>query len=286
MPWSRVSRGLGSKVSTCDGPPGMKRKITRCARGGQCGTRAPAGRRTAPAAAASSARSAARASEPKPRTRPPQHLAAARQHPGEIAVDHARLRRLAGRASSIDVDKFVLAQDQLAISLPRIDARSGASNSQAEVDLGRSRRPAEGEGVEPADARLDVRRCFACRPVRPVPGPDQPTNGSFRKNRACGATTDSPRRPTIEPGSARSNSRPKSVAAGPGAHRHEGTRSVAARPDPRTPGPPRRRSRAGRPPPAGCRGSPPRRAGGGSSVRTADSPGPCERHAASARLPC
>src|SRR3954453_16324683 len=31
------SAGLGSKVSTCDGPPFMNRKITRLARAGKCG---------------------------------------------------------------------------------------------------------------------------------------------------------------------------------------------------------------------------------------------------------
>src|SRR5207249_7198952 len=40
------SRGLGSKVSTCDGPPGMKRKITRLARAGKCGRRGASGLRS------------------------------------------------------------------------------------------------------------------------------------------------------------------------------------------------------------------------------------------------
>src|SRR4051794_9447929 len=31
--------GLGSKVSTCDGPPFMNRKMTRLARAGKCGGR-------------------------------------------------------------------------------------------------------------------------------------------------------------------------------------------------------------------------------------------------------
>ena len=34
---SLVRAGLGSKVSTCDGPPFMNRKMTRLARGGKCG---------------------------------------------------------------------------------------------------------------------------------------------------------------------------------------------------------------------------------------------------------
>ena len=40
---SRASSGLGSKVSTCEGPPGMKRKMMRLARGGKCGGRGDSG---------------------------------------------------------------------------------------------------------------------------------------------------------------------------------------------------------------------------------------------------
>ena len=36
-PCRRVSSGLGSKVSTCDGPPDMNRKMTRFAFGSKCG---------------------------------------------------------------------------------------------------------------------------------------------------------------------------------------------------------------------------------------------------------
>ncbi len=35
-PWRWVRAGLGSKVSTCDGPPFMKRKMTRLALGVKC----------------------------------------------------------------------------------------------------------------------------------------------------------------------------------------------------------------------------------------------------------
>ena len=38
-PSSRSSRGLGSKVSTCEGPPSMKRKMTLRALGRWCGGR-------------------------------------------------------------------------------------------------------------------------------------------------------------------------------------------------------------------------------------------------------
>ena len=36
-PACRCNAGLGSNVSTCDGPPFMNRKITRLARAGKCG---------------------------------------------------------------------------------------------------------------------------------------------------------------------------------------------------------------------------------------------------------
>ena len=39
----RASRGLGSNVSTCDGPPDMNKKITRFAFAGNCGGRAAIG---------------------------------------------------------------------------------------------------------------------------------------------------------------------------------------------------------------------------------------------------
>src|ERR1700734_1168764 len=37
LPLSFARRGLGSKVSTCDGPPDMKRKIILLALAGYCG---------------------------------------------------------------------------------------------------------------------------------------------------------------------------------------------------------------------------------------------------------
>ena len=39
--WASI--GLGSKVSTCDGPPFMNRKMTRFARAGKCGGRTASG---------------------------------------------------------------------------------------------------------------------------------------------------------------------------------------------------------------------------------------------------
>src|SRR5580704_11887206 len=37
LPLSRSRRGLGSKVSICEGPPSMKRKMTDLAFGAKCG---------------------------------------------------------------------------------------------------------------------------------------------------------------------------------------------------------------------------------------------------------
>ena len=75
------SAGLGSKVSTCDGPPFMNRKITRLARAGKCGGRgasgltgtdasaspaAPRPRRPEPLSSPASASTLPRPSAPKP----------------------------------------------------------------------------------------------------------------------------------------------------------------------------------------------------------------------------
>ena len=67
LPSSRSSSGLGSNVSTCDGPPFMNRKMTRLARGGKCGGCGASGSRPAPAADDSSASSEARASDAEAR---------------------------------------------------------------------------------------------------------------------------------------------------------------------------------------------------------------------------
>ena len=82
-PCSRSSRGLGSNVSTCDGPPSMYRKMTLRALAGKWPgrgrQRAGAGvrrRRRASAPKAGSRSSAARASAPKPLAQRSEHLAA------------------------------------------------------------------------------------------------------------------------------------------------------------------------------------------------------------------
>ena len=77
LPSSAVSRGLGSNVSTCDGPPSMYKKMTCLARAGKCPGRGASGFAGAPPLAAAPAASppaaachwpanAARATAPKP----------------------------------------------------------------------------------------------------------------------------------------------------------------------------------------------------------------------------
>src|SRR5579859_5320854 len=67
LPDSRVRRGLGSKRSTWDGPPAMKRKITFFARGGYMGERRASGLADGDApATASRAIKSASPSMPKP----------------------------------------------------------------------------------------------------------------------------------------------------------------------------------------------------------------------------
>src|SRR5262245_6698044 len=63
-PSSRSSRGLGSNVSTCDGPPSMNRKMTLRAFAGKCGVFGASGFTSAPNELSPS--KAARASAPKP----------------------------------------------------------------------------------------------------------------------------------------------------------------------------------------------------------------------------
>src|SRR5262245_26113823 len=71
--------GLGSKVSTCDGPPFINRKMRRLARAGKCGGRGASGLAARSAAAPrkpASARTAVRPSAPKP---PPMRQSTSRR---------------------------------------------------------------------------------------------------------------------------------------------------------------------------------------------------------------
>jgi hypothetical protein len=69
LPSNSFSAGFGSKVSTCDGPPCMNRKMTRFAFGLKCGGRTASGffgSTGVSAAAADTPSRSARASRPKP----------------------------------------------------------------------------------------------------------------------------------------------------------------------------------------------------------------------------
>ena len=97
-----VSRGLGSNVSTCDGPPGMKRKITRRARAGKCGARGARGSaaRPRPRLVGQERRQGQRA---EAGARPPQHLAAARQ--GSVAMSPSIMLLPIAPARPLGVDR-------------------------------------------------------------------------------------------------------------------------------------------------------------------------------------
>ncbi len=66
VPLYFVSIGLGSKVSTCDGPPFRKRKMTCFARAGKCGDLGASGFAEAALGLTPALRTFARPSIPKP----------------------------------------------------------------------------------------------------------------------------------------------------------------------------------------------------------------------------
>ena len=130
-------------------------------------------------------------------TRPPQHLAAARQgswsHRRSIIATPVRPAAGARPAISVDVEKLVLANDQLAIPFPRIDAcrRRPATASPARSRPATAAGPGRGRRAGGCGA---VGASGSSRPIRAARARAiSLTNGSFRKKRACGATTDSPR---------------------------------------------------------------------------------------------
>src|SRR5262249_57725197 len=70
LPWYLSSSGLGSKVSTCEGPPFRKRWTTRCAFAGKCGGRGASGFVSAGAARAEEGSRPSSASKPVSPNRP------------------------------------------------------------------------------------------------------------------------------------------------------------------------------------------------------------------------
>src|SRR5262249_547282 len=167
-----VSSSLGSKVSTCDGPPFMNRKIRRFAFAGKCGAFGASGFADFSAAARkpASAKTFASASAPKP---PPMRVNTSRRESGfgknirgsvtEVALaccfapgakQQARLL--------IDVQEFVRAQQHLGVLLPArqrfaaLAAVLRGEERQAELHVAVRRRAAVQQQERLADARLVV----------------------------------------------------------------------------------------------------------------------------------
>src|SRR5262249_41707962 len=117
----RVSSGLGSNVSTCDGPPFMKRWITRLARAWNCGALGRSGLTLASAALAGRASKPAwairppKASEPKPMpdrhrsSRRVRNASASRSGWWDIEIDLVRL---------INEHELVREQEHLRVGRP------------------------------------------------------------------------------------------------------------------------------------------------------------------------
>src|ERR1043166_3762783 len=103
-PWCAWRAGLGSKVSTCDGPPFMKRKMMRLARGRKCAARVVF--EAAAAAAEAGPRRLARPSRPNPADR---RWSIWRRE--SLQVGEWRIR-------SVHIQHFIRDQQQLRILLP------------------------------------------------------------------------------------------------------------------------------------------------------------------------
>src|SRR5262249_36632134 len=115
LPAYFASDGLGSKVSTCDGPPFMKRKMIRFALGGKCGARGDSGltARSFGSAAQSkpaSAKTLARPRAPKP---PPMRQRTSRRERAAVACSMST-----SLALSIHVQELVGAEQHLGVLLP------------------------------------------------------------------------------------------------------------------------------------------------------------------------
>src|SRR5262245_12724488 len=127
LPSISVSLGFGSKVSTCETPPCMNRKITRLARGAKCGV----------VACASSPSKAANATPPKPQATwrkasrreiwpvisilDEQELTQRRRERREDSRDCISLRslRLCVNSVLLNVQELVSRQQRLTKTLPR-----------------------------------------------------------------------------------------------------------------------------------------------------------------------
>src|SRR5262245_46825916 len=127
FPLSACSRGLGSNVSTCDGPPAINRKITRLACGVKCGgftDNGDAAPNTSAAAwaANSSANKPANPSIPNPLAKCPKAWRRDIARPAGIPATMVFI-------TSVHIHKLVGAEQHVTVSLPRtafaIDAAVG-----------------------------------------------------------------------------------------------------------------------------------------------------------------
>src|SRR5258707_1156399 len=113
LPLSRSSKGFGSKRSTCEGPPDMKRKMMRLAFAGYCGGFTSNGLDEAGSAEASSASKPARATMPKP-------LAKVRSIWRRLTRDSPEFEFMVGCTNylSININELIEAQQDLCIFFP------------------------------------------------------------------------------------------------------------------------------------------------------------------------
>ena len=115
LPWSVLSRGLGSKLSTCDTPPDMKQKITLRTRGANClppGSPASGLPRTAPAPPAPASLAP---------TSPRAHNPPSAVHPNPIDARVKNSRRLVGRL--FDIQELLQAKEGMRQILPGFQFR-------------------------------------------------------------------------------------------------------------------------------------------------------------------
>ena len=210
-PCSRSSRGLGSNVSTCDGPPSMNRKMTFLALRRE--VRRPRRQRVAAASRRASAprrRPARPAAPPAPARRSRWRSAAASR--GGSAGGRGSVGSASGDppASSVHVDEFFDVDQDMA------EVRPGArvvGPPYGPRGLGEEREPVGGllarrraaEGRDDRAARAGLRRSAGLARSSASRRSAQSrawstTNGSFSRVRACAGTFETFRRPIVENG--------------------------------------------------------------------------------------
>ena len=116
--------GFGSKVSTCDGPPFMNKKITRFARGRKCGCFAANGLTSARAPSAIRAEAASQRKASQRKDNPHRASLAKASNPAKHSQRQGSLRPLRGRRPA------------------RLRARARAASHRVPLASPRARRPA------------------------------------------------------------------------------------------------------------------------------------------------